>query len=79
MNHLGKQNDMPMLIWLAYLYLLKKKRITHKDYTWADVFDVAERILQWAENTRGYGKKLTFTPDELLYSEKIWNVERVCV
>ena len=46
------------LILLALIYLGKKKAKTHIDYTYADLFDTMERILQWIENSGGKDKKM---------------------
>ena len=46
------------LLMLALIYLGKKKAKTHIDYTFADLFETMERILQWIENTGGKDKRM---------------------
>jgi len=63
------------LITLSYLYLQKKARTTHKQYTVADLFSVCEQILKWNENPRGKNKNknppLRFTDGNVEISDKI--------
>ena len=60
------------LIMLAYIYLLKKQRITHKQYTVGDLFWTMERILRHSEQTNRNRKAclLTFKDDLIEIDQK---------
>jgi hypothetical protein len=61
------------LITLAYLYLVRKARTTHKKYTIVDVMWTAEMILTRSEHKGGGKKKdlLHFVDYETRFDEKI--------
>jgi hypothetical protein len=61
------------LITLAYIYLQKKKRITHKEYTIVDLLFVCEEILRWNEQKNRFIKnnKIKFLDEELDINDKI--------
>lgn len=72
--------DCPLIV-LAYIYLEKKSRVTHKKYTLVDLLETCERILQYSEQTNRFQKlpKIKFIADGLEADEKILNLHHACV
>jgi hypothetical protein len=64
--------DCPLIV-LAYLYLEKKRRTTHIQYTIADLLETCERILQWSEHNTLNKKEpdLEFKDGVLTISERV--------
>lgn len=63
------------LIELAYWHLIRKQRVTHVKYTWADLFETCERILRYSEQTNRFSKshKLNFNVNGLEFDSEIFN------
>lgn len=48
------------LVFLALTYLRIRQRITHKDYTFADLFETCEKVLQFSEHKGKYKTQNSF-------------------
>ena len=68
--------DCPLIL-LAYIYLEKKRRVTHKEYSYGDLLEMCERILNRSNKGNRYKKQssiIQFKDGNLEVNEEIFSL-----